>query len=197
MNQNSVGHEGTPPVCAICQSLVGPDELKTACPDCHTGYHVECWEENKGCAIYGCAQVPPTEHREALEIPASYWGQEHKPCPACDNQILAAAVRCRHCGAMFSSGRPEDPLEFRKRSEINERLPKLKRTIVCLFILCALPCAAPFAAVFGLIWYSSNRDAIKAMPALYSGLCKIALGVGIGQSALAVFMVILFAGLKQ
>ena len=197
MDQSSLGGDGGSTVCAICQSKLRDDETKTACSDCHTDYHLECWQENRGCAVYGCPQVPPTEHRDALEIPASYWGQENKPCPACGNQILAAAVRCRHCGAMFSSGRPEDPREFRKRSDINERLPKLKRTIVWLFILCALPCAAPFAAVFGLIWYSSNREAIKALPALYSGLCKIALGVGVGQSAFTVFMVILFAGLNK
>src|SRR5512138_2081358 len=90
-------------LCAICQSSLEPPSELTRCPECQSAYHADCWQENGGCAIYGCAQVPATEGRAALEIPAAYWGQEEKPCPACGRQILAAAVRCRHCGATFAS----------------------------------------------------------------------------------------------
>src|SRR5262249_1547348 len=152
--------------------------------DCHAPYHSECWQENAGCAVYGCPQVPPTAHREALEIPAAYWGQENKPCPACGQQILAAAVRCRHCGATFASGRPEPPGEFRRRADIDAHRPRLRRQVIWFFVFCVMPFVAPVAVLLGLAWYSSHREAIRALPALYPGLCKIALGVGIGQTLL-------------
>src|ERR1700722_19641558 len=63
----------TTPLCAICQSPLSDGEAKVACPDCHTEYHAECWQENQGCAVYGCAQVPDTEGRSALEVPTAYW----------------------------------------------------------------------------------------------------------------------------
>jgi hypothetical protein len=173
-----------------------PQEEKTSCPDCRSAYHRECWQENGGCAVYGCAQVPPTEGRDSLEIPASYWGQENKPCPACGREILAAAMRCRHCGATFSSSRPEDRAEFQKRSEMSERMPRLRRAAVWLFIFCALPCTALFATIAGFIWYSSNREDINTLPPLYSGLCKAGLGVGAGQTALGILMLILYSAFR-
>jgi hypothetical protein len=24
------------------------------CPDCELVHHLDCWEENEGCAVYGC-----------------------------------------------------------------------------------------------------------------------------------------------
>src|SRR5690242_14592696 len=108
------------PVAALCASGLSPlepSEALTDCPECHNADRPDCWQDNGGCAVYGCSQVPATEGRATLEIPAAYWGQENKPCPSCRQQILAAAVRCRHCGATFSSSRPEDAGEFRKHEE--------------------------------------------------------------------------------
>ena len=179
--------------CAICQSALEAAESTALCPDCHTPFHAECWQENGGCAIYGCPSVPPTEHRGTLEIPSSHWGQENRPCPACVREILAAAVRCRHCGAMFSSGRTEERTEFQQRAELKERLPAARRNIVILFVLSVIPCVAPLAVLIGAIWYRSNRETIRALPALYGGLCKIALGLGAGQTILIVVMLMLFS----
>jgi hypothetical protein len=180
-------------LCAICQSPLEPQEPAASCPHCRTQFHEECWQENGGCAIYGCSNVPAFEPRSALDIPSSYWGQDNKPCPACGVEILAAAARCRHCGATFSSGRAEERAEFQKRAEISERLPSARRNIVVLFVLCVIPCAAPLAALIGAIWYWSNQETVRALPSLYGGLCKIALGLGIGQTVLIVIMVLLFS----
>lgn len=178
--------------CAICLSPVLSSEAATECRECHATYHADCWTENGGCGVYGCSQVPVIEQRQSLEVPVSYWGQENKPCPACSQQILAAAVRCRHCGATFSSARPEDAHEFERRSSLEQRLPKLRKTIIWLFILCVLPGLAPVGVVFGLVWYPSQREDIKTLPSIYPALCKIGLGVGIAQSVLLVLMALLF-----
>src|SRR5437867_6392692 len=129
----SVGSASRSTVCAICQSPLGPIEAMTSCPACYAQYHSECWQENGGCAVYGCAQVPAVEQRRSIEIPVSVCGQEQKPCPACDREILAAAVRCRHCGATFASARPEDAGQFQKRVAQTERLPEVHRQVIGIF----------------------------------------------------------------
>jgi len=43
--------------CGICQSSVYPTEATTTCSSCGLTFHTECWQENLGCAAYGCEQV--------------------------------------------------------------------------------------------------------------------------------------------
>jgi hypothetical protein len=147
--------------------------------------------------VYGCNQVPATEGRASLEIPAAYWGQENKPCPSCGRQILAAAVRCRHCGATFSSSRPEDRDEFRKHEEINRRAPALKRSAVLLFVFCALPCTALLASIIGAVWYFANRESLRTLPPLYAGLAKTGLGVGVVQTVLVALVLLFYSAFHQ
>jgi hypothetical protein len=30
------------------------DDQLIICPECNVPYHAECWQENNGCAVYGC-----------------------------------------------------------------------------------------------------------------------------------------------
>jgi len=178
--------------CGICLSPIAQAEAKQNCSACNAVYHAECWEENAGCAVYGCSQVPAVELRRAVEIPVSYWGQENKQCPGCGQQILAAAVRCRYCGATFESARPQVTEEFRRQTDLSARLPAVKKKVVWLFIFCLLPCLAPIGAIWGLIWYPANRDDLHALPAIYGALCKIGLIVAIGQTVAVVVATVLF-----
>lgn len=181
------------PLCPICQTALGPDEAATACPECGTAYHAECWEENGGCAVYGCSQVPPTDARKELEVPPSYWGQERKACPVCLREIMAAAVRCRHCGATFSSARPETTEQFAQRRATAGKLPETARDVVIVFILCLLSCTAPLGAAVGLLCRHRRRTELKTLPAVYTALLKIGIGVGLAQSVLLVVVTVLFA----
>src|SRR5881628_1791839 len=60
--------------CAICQSSIYPTEQTTACPKCGLVFHAECWQENMGCAAYGCEQVnalaPKEPEKPAENLPA-------------------------------------------------------------------------------------------------------------------------------
>lgn len=183
-------------VCAICQTAIQPEETRAACPECTAQYHAECWQENGGCAVYGCAQVPVTEPRDALEISASYWGQENKPCPSCSREILAAARRCRYCGATFSSSQPENTTTYHERTDLSQRQPALRRAVIWIFVLCVVPCVALIGTVVGLVWYGINREAVKSLPTLYTGLCKIALAVGIGQSVLTIIFMLIYTATR-
>jgi len=185
------------PTCAICLSPVGLGEEQAVCPECQAVYHGECWKENGGCAVYGCSQVPAVEIRQAIEIPVSYWGQENKKCPSCGKEILAAAVRCRHCGTVFESARPQETAEFQHRTALTQRLPVVRRTILWLFILSVVPFFAPIGAVWGLFWYPANREEIRTLPAIYGAVSKISLTVAIGQTVALVLLTFLFAFIRH
>ena len=43
--------------CAICQTSIYPADTTHTCSSCGLVFHTECWEENFGCASYGCSQV--------------------------------------------------------------------------------------------------------------------------------------------
>ncbi|HEV8379551.1 MAG TPA: RING finger protein [Tepidisphaeraceae bacterium] len=180
-------------LCPICQSRIAASDAATFCPECRTIYHADCWEENQGCAVYGCSQVPAKEQKSNLEIPVSYWGQQHKPCPVCGQQIQAVALRCRHCGATFESARPEETGEFFQRLTLERSAHSAKTKVIWVFILCALPITAPIAGFVALIWYLSKRDAVNKMPAMYSAMVKIAVCVGLGQTVVVILIALLFS----
>jgi RING finger family protein len=161
------------------------DDDPVSCPSCATRYHADCWTENHGCATYGCPEVPPTEGLRSLEVAPSYWGQEQKACPSCGTSILAAAVRCRTCGATFQTARPEASTEFQRRQDLGRRRPGLKRTVVVLFVLAVLPCTAVVGGVAGAVWYSLHKDDLRALPALYPALARLGFLIGLGQTVLA------------
>ena len=123
----------------------------------------------------------------------SYWGQEKKICPACSTEVLAAAVRCRTCGTTFESARPQNAIEFSERMKQKKHLPEVRRRVVWLFVFCVLPCMAPFAAVLGTSWYLSNREDVRTLPALYSGLCRVGLGIAVAQTCMVAFLTYLYA----
>jgi hypothetical protein len=185
--------EPTARLCAICQSPLGEDEPSVSCPVCQAPYHADCWEENGGCAVYGCSAAPRIEPRSSLDIPPAYWGRENKSCPRCNQEILAAAVRCRHCGATFESAQPEDAASFHQRAALGQALPEVRRRTIWLFCFAVLPFTAPLAALYMAFWYPSHRPEIEALPAFYGGLCRLALFIATGQTIVFVLMGILFS----
>ena len=173
-------------LCAICQSPMGEADAKAACPDCAAVYHADCWQENRGCAVYGCPQVPPTEKHDALEIPTAYWGQEHKNCPVCGTQMLAAATRCRSCGMTFQTAAPTDRDQFAQQLWQQSRSPALRKQVVWVFVSSVLPCTAPIGLIVSILFYSSKREDIRSLPAIYDALSKIGIAVGIVETLLIV-----------
>ncbi len=180
-------------VCPVCQCAIREGEAEAACPACGTRYHGECWEENGGCAVYGCSRVPPTEKLSELEIPPSYWGQANKPCPACGAEILAAAIRCRHCGTVFESARPETGHDLARRNSERKSVPAVKKQAVAIFLVCLCPCTALPGALVGLFWYRKNRDILRRMPAAWPALGVISVGIGFTMALLFFLMTALYA----
>jgi hypothetical protein len=141
--------------------------------------------------------VPTVEQRRSIEIPAAYWGRENKPCPSCGREILAVALRCLHCGATFSSAQPQGAEEFQQRTALESRLPKIRKSVVWLFILSIVPCTAPFGGIISLIWYPIHKNEVAALPALYPALSKIGIGIGLGQTVVLAIMAMLFSVIRS
>ncbi len=49
------------PVCPYCRAPMEDEAALTVCPGCATPHHAECWEENGGCTVFGCAEAPVEE----------------------------------------------------------------------------------------------------------------------------------------
>lgn len=182
---------GTAPFCAICQTPIAEGEAATACPACATPYHKECWDEVGGCAMYGCPQVPQTEKRADLEIPAGFWGRETKPCPACGQEIQALAVRCRHCRAELGSQVPQSRAEWGRAQRLAGARPALSRRLLWLSVACVLPFTAPIAGALGLWLWWQRRDEIAALPHLRRTIFLLALVLaGIEVAAIVLAMLL-------
>jgi TM2 domain-containing membrane protein YozV len=47
------------PVCPYCTTEIEEaDPNRTICPTCTAPHHGDCWEENGGCTVFGCASAP-------------------------------------------------------------------------------------------------------------------------------------------
>ena len=94
---------------------------------------------------------------------------------------------------MFAGAQPQSAGEFRRKQRLDERRGGVRRIIIALFVLSVLPCSAPLAALFGWIWYRSEKEAVARLPPLYSGLCRLALVVSAGQTVAVLVAVALYA----
>jgi TM2 domain-containing membrane protein YozV len=50
------------PICPYCRTEVGDAEgERRDCPGCGTPHHADCYAENGGCTVFGCANAPSDE----------------------------------------------------------------------------------------------------------------------------------------
>lgn len=60
--------------CSYCHGVIKPSQQIIECSKCSGIYHVECWNENDGCAVYGCKDNSPAkESSEKMIISDSVW----------------------------------------------------------------------------------------------------------------------------
>jgi hypothetical protein len=176
-------------VCPVCRTACDFDAIN--CSNCLAPHHRECWDYNGGCGTYGCPSAPPTQKLTDIEIPASFWDQSEKECPACRTRIQAAALRCRFCGTVFSTARPQEEIEFRQERLLGSDLPKLRRRSIWLLVFAIVPFTSALALLFGGIWYSFNRTRLAALPPAQRAIATIALGVAGLQTLLLIAAILL------
>jgi hypothetical protein len=177
--------------CIVCQSPIEHRKEAGACPDCRAPYHRECWKYNGGCGVYGCSKAANTEGLSALEIPAAHWGREDKDCPNCHCNILAAASRCKHCGATFDAATVQNSRDYQAQRVVQANLPVARKWAIGLLIGGLLPCTAPVAAVAGLIWMLTHKSTLRRLPPLIGAMAKIGCGLAWFQTVALILMVLL------
>jgi len=154
-------------ICGICQTSIEPSEVDASCPSCRALCHAECWEENGGCSVYGCDQVRATEPRDAMEIPVGHWGRERKTCPSCSSEILAPAIRCRHCGTVFPHADLMTALEFQAHEREKKRRSLLRVQVALYAAACLAPIFGFLVVVVGIPWRTRAKDDLNALPPVY------------------------------
>jgi hypothetical protein len=150
--------------CAICQTTIEEGESHGACPSCDRSFHVECWQENGGCAIYGCPCVPEKMTDAAPLQPVTVWGQEDRECPSCGRTIKAAALRCRHCGRVLASSAVDTQRLGSDAPEVARPSADADVSATVVFVAGIVPCTAPFALLFALGWLAFGRRALRTLP---------------------------------
>jgi len=53
-------------ICPYCRAEIAPTDRTRVCQACRTPHHADCWEENKGCTVFGCSMAPPDEEKISL-----------------------------------------------------------------------------------------------------------------------------------
>lgn len=78
----SVAKAGAKPsICGVCQTAVKEGETCVTCASCNLVYHEECWNDNYGCATYGCAEVNALKPGPDVSIPTHSLPQYVAPAP--------------------------------------------------------------------------------------------------------------------
>lgn len=49
--------------CPYCRMPMRATDAVKVCAACQTPHHAECWAENKGCTVFGCAEAPQEEEK--------------------------------------------------------------------------------------------------------------------------------------
>jgi hypothetical protein len=57
-------------ICPYCAEAVTSGTAEAHfCATCGTPHHEDCWQENGGCTVFGCASAPPEEDKVRIDQP--------------------------------------------------------------------------------------------------------------------------------
>jgi hypothetical protein len=152
-------------ICTICQTRILFNEPVTKCSRCDIEYHTLCWEENKGCAAYGCENTP-----EVMKAAGQQNNYDEKTCPFCKEKIKAFATTCPHCNKYLAV----DPAIKDEKPVVGEH-----KTVIVLFVLSLLGILSPFTLIFSLWYYFYNKDGMNETNPLLRILLKFSIVISI------------------
>jgi hypothetical protein len=162
-------------LCSICQTKIIIGEEVTNCFACQLPFHLECWDENKGCSAYGCTGAPFVEKKELYDDSKS-WITEKK-CPNCSKTIKGKALKCHFCKTVFDSADEISRDQFSQREYNEDEFLQARNKIIGLFIISMTGFLSILGLIFSLILiYAGSLWGIeyKRMPAvlkIFSHIC--------------------------
>lgn len=96
------------PVCPYCRAAIDDDANRKDCSGCGTPHHADCYAENGGCTVFGCAQAPADEPKVTISVPDTAAAIASAP-------IVAAPTA--------SAGEPSSPVVWRPPSVLGLSAP--------------------------------------------------------------------------
>lgn len=176
-------------ICPICQTDIDTAESVVTCPGCGQVHHRDCWSEIGGCGTYGCQQAPAIEKAESsAQAPLSAWG-DTKACPACGEEIKSIALRCRYCQTDFSTVDPMSVGDLRRQARVSDEVESFRKSIVALFVVSLIGCAAPLMAIISLVVILPKRELLRKCGPLYAVMGYTALVLSCLYSLLIVLFI--------
>lgn len=115
--QTDEAHSTMQKVCPVCSTEISSDEEQIVCPDCKMAYHKDCWNDNNGCATYGCRSAgclnpPPMKidvasdtglHNGSVPENSQASSSNSLECPFCHTRLSAGTKICWSCGHKLTS----------------------------------------------------------------------------------------------
>jgi len=180
--------------CAICATPVSQGEQIVVCPFCMLPYHHECWKEVGGCGTYGCKAAPDAPKTKTIPTDEYQpgWVAE-KTCPSCRKNINASALKCKFCGAIFSTEKPLTPEQYRNREYEGEELLIIRNKVIGNFIFSAIGCLF-FISIITNILHLTNREGllfqIKRLPPSLKVLFYASCGISVFWGIIVIFFLV-------
>lgn len=98
-------------ICPFCKTAITEADTVTVCPACGIAHHTDCWNENHGCATFGCSQQNAAAGFCAACGAPMGGGQafcgkcgmpravpQRNVCGKCGSQLQAGQQFCNLCG---------------------------------------------------------------------------------------------------
>jgi|WetSurMetagenome_2_1015567.scaffolds.fasta_scaffold62990_2 hypothetical protein len=178
-------------VCSICQTAIVAGEPVLECPDCGLPFHQECWTENRGCSAYGCRSAPPTVKADGAPA-TTVWGGE-KACPQCGGRIKAEALKCRFCGATFSTREILSQEEYGRREYEGSEFAAARVKVILFFLMSIVPCLSVVGAgILGWLIFKGRAAGLvyARLPGALRGLAVAGFVAGCLLAVLGIVIVI-------